>query len=244
MKIFDGIEMLEISASVMGIENIIHPTLLWDGETVILVDTGFPNLLADIQTAVELAGVPFERLSDVILTHHDIDHIGSLASIRAARPAVRVLCGEVEKAYIQGEKRPLKLAQMEANLASLSAEYRAFHEKMDGAFQSSFARVDQTLADGEELPYLGGIQVINTPGHTHGHICLYLRQSKTLIAGDTLRVENGELVRPAPTLNADQTLSLESLKKLANYDLAAVICYHGGLFQGSANRRIAELAAG
>ena len=244
MKISDGIEMLEISTSVMGTVNTIYLTLIWEGETVILVDTGFPDLLAEIQKAMRQAGVPFERLSDVILTHHDIDHIGSLASLRAALPAVRVLSGEVEKPYIQGEKRPLKLAQMEANLSSLSADYRAFHEKMDAAFQRSFAPVDQTLADGEVLPTLGGIRVVETPGHTFGHICLYLPKSKTLIAGDTLRVDNGDLVRPSPSLNADETLCLESLKKLAQFDLASVICYHGGLFQNNPNRRLAALVKG
>ena len=46
--------------------------------------------------------------------------------------------------------------------------------------------VDRIVEDGEELPFCGGITVIHTPGHTPGHICLYIGQNKTLIAGDAL----------------------------------------------------------
>lgn len=42
------------------------------------------------------------------------------------------------------------------------------------------ANVDQTIADGDEIPIFGGITVIHTPGHTPGHISLYLKQSKIM----------------------------------------------------------------
>ena len=58
--------------------------------------------------------------------------------------------------------------------------------------------VDMAVADEEVLPYCGGITVIFTPGHTPGHICLYLNQSKILIAGDALVAVHGELRGPNP----------------------------------------------
>ena len=46
-------------------------------------------------------------------------------------------------------------------------------------------KVDGPLADGEEVPLGGGrLQVIHTPGHTPGSICLLT--GRLLIAGDTL----------------------------------------------------------
>jgi len=244
MKIHEGVEMLEITAAIRGTPTSIYPALLWDAQAAVLVDAGFPGQLELIRAALEQAGLPFERLTDVVITHHDLDHIGSLASIRAQRPGLRVWAGAQEQAYIQGEKTPLKLAQMRANLEALPAEQQAFFEVMRGAFQNSFTPVERTLVEGDLLPVLGGVRVIDTPGHTLGHICLYLPQAKVLIAGDALRVENGELGRPAPTLNADQALSLASLKKLAALDIETVICYHGGLYQGRPNERIAQLAEG
>jgi hypothetical protein len=38
------------------------------------------------------------------------------------------------------------------------------------------------------------------------------------------------------------TTALNSLKKLAHYDIDHVICYHGGISDAKASIRIAELA--
>jgi glyoxylase-like metal-dependent hydrolase (beta-lactamase superfamily II) len=84
MRIANGVEMLEISGSVRGMPRTIYPTLVWDAETTILVDAGFPGQLLLFRQAIEAAGVAFDRLDLLIVTHHDIDHIGGLASIRDA----------------------------------------------------------------------------------------------------------------------------------------------------------------
>jgi glyoxylase-like metal-dependent hydrolase (beta-lactamase superfamily II) len=78
---------------------------------------------------------------------------------------------------------------------------KSIYEKLRAGFQSSKVNVDRTLKDGEELPYCGGISVIFTPGHTLGHICLYHKQSKTLIAGDILDIDGGKLVTAKPSTN-------------------------------------------
>jgi glyoxylase-like metal-dependent hydrolase (beta-lactamase superfamily II) len=102
--------------------------------------------------------------------------------------------------------------------------------------------VDRTLEDGEELPFCGGITIIHVPGHTPGHICLYIRQSKTLVAGDALSAEGGKL-GPLPNFaSLDWRLALRSLDKLVGYDIDTVICYHGGVSKGHVRRSIAELS--
>ena len=105
------------------------------------------------------------------------------------------------------------------------------------------ARVDRTLTDGERLPYCGGIVAIYTPGHTPGHISLYLEPSKVLVAGDALNTSDGRLFGPNPPLTPDIGQATDSLKQLACYDIETVVCYHGGPYSGDANTRIAELAA-
>ncbi|MGE5251156.1 MAG: MBL fold metallo-hydrolase, partial [Bacteroidota bacterium] len=243
MKIADGIDMLEVSGSIMGPPGLIHPTLLWDHEGLILVDTGFPGQAASIRAAVKQAGHSFDELSRVILTHQDIDHIGGLKDIvRGSQGRVRVLAHEVEILYIDGRERPLKIARAEARWDALPDDYRRLVEVVRAAFERSTAPVDHALHDGEELPYAGGIRVILTPGHTLGHICLYHVPSRTLIAGDALSIREGALVPPPDSLNYDTSLGIKSLGKLTRLDIAAVICYHGGLFTDDPNQRIAALA--
>lgn len=247
MKVDQGIEMLEISAVVMGRVNVIYPTLMWDQASVILVDTGYPGQLPLIRTAVEQARVPFDKLDKVILTHQDIDHIGNLPTILKESPRkVEVMATELEKPYIQGDRRLLKMRPevIDQAVKSLPAE---MPEERNQAFRAALenppkAQVDTVIADGEELPFCGGISVIITPGHTPGHACLYHRPSRTLIAGDALSVVERQLQGPDPRATPDMQTALASLKKLAPFDIARVICYHGGLYQADVNQRIAALA--
>jgi glyoxylase-like metal-dependent hydrolase (beta-lactamase superfamily II) len=243
MKVANGIEVLEISSSILGMQQTIYPTLIWDEEAMILIDAGFPGQLPLIRNGLQRVGLNMDRVSKIIVTHHDIDHIGSLSSIRKELPEpITVLAHEEEKAYIDGEKQPLKVAQLESNFSLLSEEMKTTYQKLKAAFQSSKTPVDETLTDGQELPYCGGITVIHTPGHTLGHICLYLEQNKILIAGDALEVEQGKLITAPPATNYDMALCKKSLKKLTNYDIETIICYHGGLYQDQPNEHIAALA--
>lgn len=243
MKIVDGIYMLEISAEVMGAPSVINPTLICDNNTVILVDTGFPGQMAQIREAIEKEGVAFDKINMVILTHQDIDHVGSLSGIQKELPnSIEVLAHEEEKAYIQGEKLPVKVAQLQAQLNSMPKEMKTIYEKLKDFYENNKFNVDRTIADGEELPYCGGITVIYTPGHTPGHICLYLKRYKILIAGDALNVKGGLLGKAAQSATFDMDLNINSLKKLMKYDIETVICYHGGLYKDNVNKHIEEVA--
>jgi glyoxylase-like metal-dependent hydrolase (beta-lactamase superfamily II) len=243
VRIADGIEMLEISAPVMGSPRVINPTLIWDRQALMLVDTGYPGQMHLIRKAVEEASFSFDKLYGVILTHHDIDHIGNLAEIvRESANRVKVLAHEEEIPYIDGSERPLKLARMEADWQNLSEDERQTVEKLSAAFEKSVANVDYALSDGQGLPFAGGVRVVSTPGHTMGHICLYHESSRTLIAGDALCVDQGLLATAAAPMNFDPELGLKSLKRLAEFDIRTVICYHGGLYTDHPNQRIARLA--
>lgn len=246
MKISCGIETLELRAlNLTGAWTVINPVLIRDTDTALLVDAGYPGQLPLIREAIELAGVPFAALNRVIITHHDLDHIGSLADIRWELAGhIKVLAHAGEVPYIEGERPPVK--QTPERLAQREAQYNALPEKLKPLlkgflFPPSPAAVDRTLADGEELPYAGGIVAIHTPGHSPGHLCLYHKRSKSLITGDALNVSDGILAGPNPAYTPDLAAALASLKKLSAYDIETVICYHGGVYRGDANRRIAEL---
>ena len=103
--------------------------------------------------------------------------------------------------------------------------------------------VDRLVVDGELLPLQGGTRVIHTPGHTPGHICLFVEQENLLLAADALRVVGGSLVGPAEAVTPDMPEALRSLRKLAELPVKRVLCYHGGLYEGAdIPGRIAELA--
>ena len=99
MEIAKGVEMLQLEFQ----EFVIHPILLWDDEMAVLIDTGFPGQIEDIQVEMEKVGVSFDKLKVVILTHQDIDRIGSLPELlRRCRSNIKVYAHELDKPYIEG----------------------------------------------------------------------------------------------------------------------------------------------
>jgi len=229
-----GIKSLEISFDFNGIPKVYNPVLIWDDDDVALVDAGYPDQLPLFLETVEKLGIPFDRISRIIITHHDWDHIGSLAGIvDAAGGDVEVLAHELEQPYIQGDEVFVKNSQRGAATAA-----------MPQLLPVARVRVTRLVVDGEELPISGGIVVIHVPGHTPGHICLYHKRSKTLLTGDALNVVDGQLLGPNPRYTHDLAEATASLKKLAQYDIRTVICYHGGVYTNDVNRRIAEIASG
>ncbi|MGB9980526.1 MBL fold metallo-hydrolase [Methanobacterium sp.] len=240
MKIADGIEMIELPVKAIGNESIIYPTLIWDEGTVILVDAGMSGSLPEIKNAMENAGVPFERLNKIIVTHQDIDHIGGIKNILNELSEVNVLAHKEDKPYIQGEKKLVRLnSNFMERINDLPEEEQ---KKVLDMLENISVPVDMTLEDGEELTDCGGIVVIHTPGHTPGHICLYHKASKTIIMGDAMNIMDKQLTGPNTLLltEEDAKKAVNSLKKFEKYDVENVITYHGGLFNNKPNQRIKE----
>ena len=217
MEIAKGIEMLQLEFQ----EFVIHPILLWDDEMAVLIDTGFPGQIEDIQVEMEKVGVSFDKLKVVILTHQDIDHIGSLPELlQRCRSNIKVYAHELDKPYIEGDLPLLKDGNVETRPKG---------------------KVSDTMIDGQELPYCGGILILHTPGHTPGHISLYLKQSKILVAGDSMYSVNGMLggIHAPTTINIKE--AQQSLKKYLNLDIESVVCYHGGLSKGNIKIQLQNL---
>lgn len=89
--------------------------------------------------------------------------------------------------------------------------------------------VDIELNDGDKFDCCGWVEIIETPGHMPGHISIYIKESKILIAGDALVIENDKLCMANPQYTLDIKEAKKSIKKLLNYDIDRVICYHGGI---------------
>jgi len=105
------------------------------------------------------------QLKQIVVTHAHIDHVGGAMKLKAATGAP-ILMNQADYAL-------LKMLDMQAAWVGM---------KPPGAVQ-----VDEGIADGSVLQ-IGNVagNVIHTPGHTEGSICLHFPQEKKLIAGDTL----------------------------------------------------------
>ena len=97
--------------------------------------------------------------------------------------------------------------------------------------------VDQLLHHGDVLPLAGGLEVIHTPGHSAGHVCLLLRQAGVLVAGDLCAHVAG---LSYSTLNEDLALAQQSILRAAEYPFQCAVFGHGGALPEQAAQRLQD----
>ncbi|WP_400241469.1 MBL fold metallo-hydrolase [Niallia sp. JL1B1071] len=231
-----GIEILTIEKDSF----VIHPTIIWDDKQTLLIDTGMPGYMEDINLIMAKANKSLEDLTAILLTHQDIDHIGSLPDILTA-------CTQHLTIYAHKEDIPY----IEGNLPLLKANPAKFTEKQWEALPDSLkfiylhppkAQVTDSLEDGQLLAINEGLEIIHTPGHTPGHISIFHKKSNTLIAGDALVAVNGKLQLPNPVHTPDMDLAIQSIKKFLKYPIKQVVCYHGGIVSDNVIEQLQDLA--
>jgi len=228
MRIGKNIEMLEVKGSLMPV----YPTLMWDTDNLVLADTGTPDMWSAICEQITKTGKRVENITALIFTHQDIDHIGCVKDVLAVAPNVKLYAHADEIPYINGQKEPQKIESMKKRFDLNTAEGKESFEQFRQGFVNRRVNIDVALNDGDVLDMCGGIEVIHTPGHTFGHICLLVKQEGVLIAGDGLNVADGKLTGANPMHTYDMEAANNSFKKLMKYDIKKVVCFHGGLYTG------------
>lgn len=226
---------------VIGNEHVVlYPTLLQIKGKNYLVDCGYEETTAELETAMKALSIDLKDLTGVIITHDDHDHLGGLNFLNLKNRALKVFCGELEKDSVSGLIKSERLVQAESLFDSLPDDNKSWASD----FIRQLKRVKRFDVDGvfkDNDVFEDEIIVMHTPGHTKGHISLFCPEERIFIAGDAVVVENGEfdIANPAFTLDIEQ--AIKSVKKIINLAPRKIICYHGGIIDKNINANLKTL---
>jgi glyoxylase-like metal-dependent hydrolase (beta-lactamase superfamily II) len=244
-EILPGVHVVPLAAGVgtPGAKNVsMNICLLVEDGKITMVDAGLPESSAGLLAYMAEIGLAPQAIRRVIITHHHIDHVGGLPEVLELSGA-EVWAHRDDAAMIEGTvPRPgIPPERIEAMVAAIPAEQRAAATaRMKQMSDVAPVAVDLRLVGGEELNVLGGVQILHTPGHTAGHLSLYLPALSLLVAGDLLRLEDG-VIRESPTgFAADADQALDSARQIATLGFESFIGYHGGHVVSGARELLSE----
>ena len=213
--------------------NLVNCYLLETEDGLLLIDTGYPNSADTLFSAIRQSGHDPAHIRHLLLTHCHIDHGGSAAEVRR-RTGARTYAHALDAPLIaQGIAERPGTARTPGLVNWL---VYLFFIKYAGTSYEPMP-VDQLLQHGEVLPLAGGIEVIHTPGHSAGHVCLLLRQENVLVAGDICSHVMG---LSYSTINEDIALARQSILRVADYSFGQAVFGHGDPLIGRAAQQLRD----
>jgi glyoxylase-like metal-dependent hydrolase (beta-lactamase superfamily II) len=99
------------------------------------------------------------------------------------------------------------------------------------------------IVDGDVIPVLGGLEVIHTPGHTPGSVCLYGRRDRVLFVGDALQCRRGRVSFASGLFSDDHPAARRAVQRMASLDVSMIVFSHFPPVTERVRETLAELAA-
>lgn len=203
MKLTDGLYAFLWSSETVNNCN----TYLINGATRILIDPGHRRLFAHVERGLRELGIGLEDIGTVICTHSHPDHIEG-AQLFKEQPAL------------------MALHQEDWELAKSPDNY------MNSAFGVSARSVTPDFFLEEGGLNVNGVEleVLHTPGHSPGSICLYWPEAKALFTGD-LVFRDGVGRTDIPGGNSGALK--QSIVRIAEREVEWLLPGHGAIVSGS-----------
>lgn len=154
-----------------------------------LVDAGIPQDETVVRGLLAEAGIEPGDVTRVLLTHYDLDHIGTLATLGLSCP---VFAADPDAAHLEGSARPPL------------TRWKGLTQRLSGLLAS---RPDIPVERVSDRGTVGGFVAHRTPGHTPGHVVWVHEGTGVALVGDLVRERDGAM-EPSPWFLSDDSAAV------------------------------------
>lgn len=243
-----GVSRIAFPVGLHGVDSV-NVYVLADGARVTLVDCGVwradlgDNGLAALTQGLDQAGYALRDISRIIVTHAHIDHYGlagRLMELSGAELWMHAMTDLDCEKYRHPDTAMARRRDMYADHGLPEPELGVLGHGLKEwlPYLYSVVEASKRLRGGEQLR-IGGTdwEVIHTPGHSFGHICLWSPSQRVVLSGDHLLPSVTPPVMFERGFDADPLRSyLTSLKSIADRSPAWVLPGHGQPFPDGVRR--------
>ncbi len=115
------------------------------------------------------------------------------------------------------------------------------------AGEADLGGIDGSSVEDGIVPLVGGedvfgLEMVASPGHTAGHMCVLDDNTGLLVAGDALFTAGGEVVEGSQQFFDDIPLSRQTIRDLAALSFNTLLVGHGDPIEENASAAVAKLA--
>ena len=218
-------ELIQVSKSIWCVRRrsyFVCSYIVKSGNGVVLIDAGMSSDGLEMLKAVEAIGFGAQNIKGILLTHWHNDHAAGASAISKIANAP-VYYHQADASNFNGlAARPGIFSKMGDLIPEVG-----FLVLFKGLIRNTLPNpvlAQRFIHDGDIL--LEDFEVMETPGHTPGHVCFYYRPEKTLFAGDALAVVGKQLRFMARVVTPDKIGARESMRRCMNKDIEIVCPGH------------------
>lgn len=204
----------------------VNAYLLDDGDLT-LIDAGMPWHTDAVRQYLADGGYAPDDVDRVLLTHFDLDHVGTLASLGLDCP---VYARQPDAGMLAGTVTPP------------ATNHKGLLQRVTDPLLTRPDLPIRQIKDGAEV---AGFRGYATPGHTPGHTAFVHDEFGVAFVGDLVRESGGDL-SPSPwAICYDAAENRESIRDVADRiaDCEVVAMGHGDPIRSGGGAQFAALAA-
>lgn len=239
MEIAPGIHQLKVPIPDNPLGNL-NCYLVKGKDGWLMVDTGWytPDAYEALKSGLKSLGLATTDIATIVVTHLHPDHFGLAGRIKASSPKTQLFMHHWDADLI--ESRYIKFAELRKEIAALLRRHGTPEPDVAQLQSASMPTLqyvivtlpDKTLYGGETISTgIYDLEVIWTPGHSPGHICLYEPKNRLLFSGDHILPEVTPNISYNPQ-SGDNPLGdfLYAVRKIQNLPVAKVLPAHERIF--------------